>query len=160
MSAGQSPLVIEAQVAGDAKNGSVADRLSEVGCSRERRVRLHGQNDEIGLLDDVRVLATVNAELLRCRLRACLVARADEHLVLAALSDPPRERTPECPGSADDRDLHVSATASSAASARRFRAVESRMSVCVTIGRTPSAEISPASSASASSSTRASISPG
>src|SRR5438552_12157090 len=159
MPPGQDTSVREAKVARNAENWSRSDRVRELGRGLERRGGLHGEHDELGVADDFLVAAALDAELLRRGPRTLGVAGTDDDLVLAQLGQPLGERTAERARSPDDRDLHASATASSAASASRFRAAVSRMSVRVTIGRTPSALTACASDASSSSMTSASIRP-
>src|SRR3954447_6641952 len=154
--AGKNTVVREAEIARDAENRRLANRLRKLRRRLERRIRLHGQDDEVDIADDILVPPAADAELSRHCLRALAIARADEDVVLGYLRKPGRERAAERAGAADDRDLHASATASSAASARARRDAASRISVFVTIGRTPSASIW---CASASSTTSASISP-
>ena len=161
MAPGKHAFLGEPQVAGDAENGSRGDRRSELFRGLERRIRLDRQHDEVCIGDDVLVATTASeAEPSGGSLRSLGIPRADEDLVLPDLVESLCECAPERAGAADDRNLHANATASSAASARRLRAPASRMSVCVTIGRTPVFETASASAASSSSITSASIRPG
>ena len=55
MAAGQNSFAGEAQVAGDAENGSRADRRRQLGRGLECRIRLDREYDEVGVRDDVLV---------------------------------------------------------------------------------------------------------
>ena len=153
---GERERVGRAQIAGHAEHGGLSDRLRQVGCGGERPGGVRREHDEIRAAHRLFVRSPGGrADLARLVLRAFGVAGAD-HALVARLDQSPGEREPEISRAADDRDLHAG-TAPNAASATRRRASSSLMNVRVTIGRTsprPSR-----SSASASSTTSASISP-
>ena len=147
----------EVQLARDAEQRRLCKSLPDHGCRRERRIGVRREHHEIGAAHGLLVhRAGDGADLGTLLLGPVGITRPDHHLV-ARLDEPPGERKPEVPRTAENRHSHAG-TAPSATSASRRRASPSRISVRVTIGRTSP---SPSrSSASASSTTSVSIRPG
>src|SRR5439155_16337738 len=113
---------------------------------------LDGQDDQVGVLDDLLVAAAANAELDRAPPAALMLARADGD-VDVKVAEPGCQGTSEGARAADDRDLHPVGTRPRTVSTSACRASGSDMSVRVTSGRTPRSATASASSASASSRT-------
>ena len=133
----------EGELAGDAEDRRLADRIGQVARGVERPVRLRREDDQLGAADDLLVAAALDPELDRPLAPARGVARADMDVVAEA-PQPFRQRATEGACAADDRDLHTGAP--STASASRRRASASRMSVRVTMVGIPASSSASASS--------------
>ena len=147
----EDAVVGEDEIAGDAEDRRLADRVDEITRRVEHRVRLGREHDQVGPAHDLLVATALDAELDRALLAPLRVAGADVDF-FAELLEALGERAAEGSGAADDRDLHTGTART--ASARRRRAGASLISVRVTIVGIPAS-----SPASASSTTSASIRP-
>src|SRR2546429_2216345 len=145
---GQDAMLGEDDVACDAEHRRRPDRHVQLAGRVDRGVRLDGEDDEAGALEDLLVAAAADAELDPPFPAPLMLARANRDAETEA-TEPRGKRTPEGAGAAEDRDFHAG-TSPRTVSTSACLASGSDISVRVTTGRTPRSATAAASSASAS----------